>query len=51
MARKRTHEDTWHFCSNCSDWPAAGYEEGSGEDTGEKCHECLAKINDGTCAE
>lgn len=48
MARKRNGKDTWHFCSNCSNWPTSDYITGSGN-SGEKCDECLAKQRNKTC--
>lgn len=48
MARKRNGSDTWHFCSNCSQWPTSNYVTGTGS-SGEKCNECLAKQRSGNC--
>ncbi|CAN5246768.1 hypothetical protein BH18ACT4_BH18ACT4_11690 [soil metagenome] len=50
MARRRTSSDTWHICSNCSQWPTSDYETGDGR-TGEKCSECREKRKSGTCTE
>jgi hypothetical protein len=48
--RRRRDSDTWHFCSNCSNWPTSGYvEQTSKPTTGELDNECLAKKNAGTC--
>lgn len=49
MPRKANGRDTWHFCSNCSNWPTSNYTTGTGT-SGEKCNECLAKIKAGTCS-
>lgn len=48
MARKRNGHDTWHFCSNCSNWPTSDYTTGAGTG-GEKCNECMAKQKDNNC--
>lgn len=48
MPRKKNGSDTWHFCSNCSNWPTSDYTTGTGQ-SGEKCNECLAKQKAGTC--
>jgi len=48
MARQLNGSDTWHFCSNCSNWPTTNYTTGSGA-SGEKCNECLAKQRDRNC--
>lgn len=48
MARKKNGSDTWHFCSNCSNYPSSDYTTGTGS-SGEKCNECLAKQKQGTC--
>jgi len=50
MYRKRKGTDTWHFCSNCSNWPTTGYDEQSAKpSSGEFCNECLAKQKAGNC--
>ena len=42
--RKRIGSDTWHFCSNCSNWPTSGYTISSTKPTyGELCNECKGK--------
>jgi hypothetical protein len=48
--RKRRGTDTWHFCTNCSHWPIADYEEKPSQpSSGELCNECRAKKSQGTC--
>jgi hypothetical protein len=48
--RKMKDGDTWHFCSNCSKWPASDYDEQVNPPMfGELCNECKAKRRDGTC--
>lgn len=49
--RRRAGGDTWHFCSNCSNWPTSNYDEQSTKpSSGEFCNECLAKRDAGTCS-
>jgi hypothetical protein len=48
--RKRKGKDTWHWCSNCNNWPTSDYEEKPSKPAGgELCNECLAKDKAGTC--
>jgi len=48
--RRKKGKDTWHFCSNCSNWPKADYDERYDKPTsGELCNECLAKKKDNNC--
>lgn len=48
--RKRRGTDTWHFCTNCANWPTSDYEERTTKPTsGEFDNECLAKDRAGTC--
>ena len=48
--RKATGKDTWHFCKNCSNWPAKDYvEKNDKPTTGEFCNECRSKEKAGTC--
>jgi len=48
--RKGHGEDTWHFCSNCSNWPKSDYETRTTKPPdGECCNECQAKMTDGDC--
>jgi hypothetical protein len=51
--RRRWGRDTWHFCSNCTEWPSSGCEEsktepvlGSGQ---EFCDQCLSKEKKKDC--
>lgn len=49
--RKGVEHDTWHFCSNCSNWPTADYVSRDTEPSdGEKCDECRAKRKSGDCS-
>jgi hypothetical protein len=49
--RQKRAVETWHFCSNCSNWPGwnyrVSYEKPS---SGKLCNECQAKRSDGTCS-
>lgn len=48
--RRRNGSDTWHFCTNCSNWPTSDYQEQQNKPTsGEFDNECLAKQTAGTC--
>lgn len=48
--RKRRGSDTWHFCSNCSNWPQSDYEVSyTKPNSGELCNECKAKQDAGNC--
>ncbi len=49
--RKGVAYDTWHNCSNCSNWPTSDYVERDTKPTsGERCNECMAKEKAGTCS-
>ncbi len=49
--RRRRGTDTWHFCTNCSNWPTSDYESATTKPTsGEFCNECLAKERAGNCS-
>jgi len=48
--RRRKGNDTWHFCSNCSNWPTSNYDtQQTKPSTGEFCNECKAKRDNNTC--
>ena len=50
--RRRKGNDTWHWCTNCTNWPTSNYEEvtTSGRPTtGELDNECLAKERQNNC--
>ena len=48
--RKRKDKDTWHFCSNCSNWPTSNYDEKQTKPAnGELCDECKSKQKNGDC--
>ena len=49
--RRRGGYDTWHFCSNCSNWPTSNYDEVTSKpSSGEYCNECQAKDRAGNCS-
>jgi DNA-directed RNA polymerase subunit RPC12/RpoP len=49
--RRKNASDTWHFCSNCSNWPTTGYETSySKPSSGEFCNECQAKRSNNNCS-
>ena len=48
--RRKKGSDTWHFCSNCSNWPTSDCDERWAKPTsGELCNECKAKQAAGDC--
>jgi hypothetical protein len=48
--RKRKGTDTWHFCSNCTNWPVSNYDEQQSKPTsGELCNECRSKQSNNNC--
>jgi hypothetical protein len=54
LYRKRIDGDTWHWCSNCSNYPARDYDHewhnGKGRPrSGELYNECRSKETAGTC--
>lgn len=49
--RKREGNDTWHFCSNCSNWPTSNFKTSPTKPaSGEFCNECLSKQKQGNCS-
>lgn len=49
--KRKGGNDTWHFCSNCSNWPTHDYDTRPDKPTtGEFCNECLAKQKAGNCS-
>lgn len=48
--RRKSGSDTWHFCSNCPNWPTSNYDEQSGKPTtGELCNICRSKRENNEC--
>ena len=49
--RRGVAYDTWHFCTNCPQWPTSDYDERTTHPTdGELCNDCKAKRRDGDCS-
>jgi len=49
--RRLKSDDTWHWCRNCSNWPALEKSDirPTRPSSGEFCDECLAKDTSGEC--
>lgn len=48
--RRPSGSDVWHWCSNCSRYPATDYETSpSTPRTGELCRECRKREEGGDC--
>ena len=48
--RKGIAYDTWHFCTNCTNWPTSNYDVRYARPTdGELCDQCKAKEKDKNC--
>ena len=48
--RKKKDSDTWHWCTNCSNWPTSDYDSRDTKPTyGELDNECKAKDKAGDC--
>jgi CheY-like chemotaxis protein len=49
--RKKHNTKRWHFCTNCTDWPAVDFEEEKIEDPPSEdiCPQCIQKQTEGTC--
>lgn len=48
--RKRNGSDTWHFCTNCTQWPTSDYKEQSTKPTsGDLCNQCKGKRDNNDC--
>lgn len=51
MYRRRKGSDTWHFCSNCSNWPKGKYDSRTSKPTtGELCDQCKSKLRNDRCS-
>ena len=49
--RKRRGKDTWHWCSNCNNYPTSDYDSSSTKpSSGELCNECQSKQEAGHCS-
>jgi hypothetical protein len=50
MYRKASDCQTWHFCTNCSHWPEADYEElAAAPESGELCNQCKTLREERNC--
>lgn len=48
--RRKKGSDTWHWCTNCSNWPTSDYDVRYDKPTdGEQDNECKSKEREGTC--
>jgi len=49
--RKKLVSDTWHLCSNCSQWPSNNYisSEQLPDNQMTICNECIVKNQQGDC--
>ncbi len=50
--RRKRESDTWHFCTNCPQWPTSDYVEVESDtrpSSGELCDKCKAREDDGIC--
>lgn len=48
--RKGATYDTWHFCTNCSNWPTSNYDSRTTKPTdGELCDQCKSKRDKNDC--
>jgi hypothetical protein len=49
--RKRRGKDTWHWCSNCTNYPTSDYDSSPTKpSSGELCNECQSKQKAGNCS-
>lgn len=49
--RRRKGYDSWHKCSNCSNWPTSKYDVSQTKpSSGEFCNECLSKQANKNCS-
>ena len=43
--------DTWHFCTNCTNWPTSDYDTATSKPTtGEFCNQCMDKEKNKNCS-
>jgi len=50
--RKKKDSDTWHWCTNCTEYPKSDFIEKeftNSPSPGEKCNQCIAKEKAGKC--
>lgn len=48
--RKRNGTDTWHWCTNCSNYPKSDYTESDTRPSYDLCNECKGKEAAGSCS-
>lgn len=49
--RNGARYDTWHFCSNCRNWPKRDYAERSTRPTNDElCSQCVSKRDRKVCS-
>jgi CheY-like chemotaxis protein len=51
LYRRKHNTDLWHFCSNCTNWPAVDFDENKTDHPpfDKICAECVQKEHEGTC--
>lgn len=47
--RKKKGSDTYHWCTNCRNWPKDDFNEYDSKPSGEQCNECKGKQDNRTC--
>lgn len=47
--RRRKESDTWHWCTNCNNWPGTNYVSQSTRPSSDLCNECKSKEKDKNC--
>jgi hypothetical protein len=48
--RRKKGSDTWHWCTNCSEWPTSNYDSTNTKPTtGELDNQCLGKEGANNC--
>jgi CheY-like chemotaxis protein len=49
--RRQHNTDLWHFCSNCTGWPVAGFDENKSDHPpfDDLCAQCVQKKREGAC--
>lgn len=47
--RKKNGSDTYHWCTNCTNWPTTDYREYDQRPQGDQCNQCRGKETAGDC--
>jgi hypothetical protein len=47
--RRKKGSDTWHFCTNCTQWPTSDYTDQSTKPSGDLCNQCKSKRDNNNC--